>query len=60
MSSATSIHTLQKRPFRLDGNDKLSCSDDWYDGNPLTTHLLNAYTLLIPNGERFIIRSCRH
>ncbi len=22
--------------------------------------MLNAYTLLIPNGERFIIRSCRH
>ena len=60
MSSATSIHVLQKRPFRLDENEGLSGSHDWYDGNPLTTQLLNAYTLLIPNGERFIIRSCRH
>ncbi len=60
MSSTTSVHVLQKRPFRLDGTDGLSGSGDWYDGNPLTTQLFNAYTLLIPNGERFIIRSCRH
>src|SRR5438034_2301512 len=36
-----------------------STSGVWYDGKPLTTQLLNAYTLLIPSGERFIIRSCR-
>src|SRR5947208_9664312 len=63
MSSLTKVHTLQKRPFRVyanDRNDRCSTSADWYDGNPVATQLLNAYTLLIPSGERFIIRSCRH
>ena len=60
MNSESSPHALQKRLFELDGTDRLSCSDDWYDGNSLTTQLLSAYTLLIPHGERFIIRSCRH
>src|SRR6266566_357320 len=58
MSSANA-YVLQERPFRLDVNDGFSTSGVWYDGKPLTTQLLNAYTLLIPNGERFIIRSCR-
>ena len=57
MSSA-SAHTLQERPFQLDQNDVLSASGAWYDGQPLTTQLLNAYTVLIPEGERFIIRTC--
>ncbi len=53
------MHALQKRPFRLDTNEMFSTSGDWYGGNPLTTQLLNAYSVLVPGGERFIIRTCR-
>ena len=55
----SSSHTLQRRPFRLDAENHLSVSGEWFTGKPLATHFLNAYTLLIPEGERFIIRSCR-
>lgn len=55
----SSAHTLQKRPFRLDAQDGLFPGGAWFAGRPLATHFLNAYTLLIPEGERFIIRSCR-
>jgi len=55
----SSSHTLQRRPFRLDAENHLSVSGEWFAGKPLATHFLNAYTLLIPEGERFIIRSCR-
>ena len=48
---------LQKRAFRLDDNEDLSGSGIWYENDPWTTHLLNAYTLLIPSGERFIMRA---
>ena len=55
----SSPHTLPKRPFRLDAQDGLSPRGDWFAGMPLASQFLNAYTLLIPEGERFIIRSCR-
>ncbi len=57
--TGSSAHALQKRPFRLDGQDGLTARGAWFSGKPLATHFLNAYTLLIPEGERFIIRSCR-
>jgi len=31
----------------------------WANDDPFLSHWLNAYTLLIPDGERFIIRSCK-
>jgi glycine C-acetyltransferase len=51
--------TLRKRNFQLNQNEKLFDSGVWYEGNPFVTQLLNAYTLLIPEGERFIIRTCK-
>lgn len=54
-----SVAQLQKRAFRLDERKALSARDAWFDGKPLATQLLNAYSLLIPEGERFIIRTCR-
>ena len=57
--STTHAHVLQKRHFRLDEREGLRASGVWFEGRPLATQLLNAYTLLIPAGERFIIRSCR-
>lgn len=56
--TAASAHALQRRPFRLDENETLCASGAWYDGKPLSTQLLNAYTLLIPEGEQFVIRTC--
>ena len=56
--AAASAQSLQRRPFRLDENKTLRVSGTWYDGKPLSTQLLNAYTLLIPEGEHFVIRSC--
>src|SRR5689334_13008693 len=53
------VHCLQKRPFRLDGAETLSAHGSWYGGNPFTTQVLNAYTILVPGGERFIIRTSR-
>ena len=52
-------HGIQKRPFRLDGAETLSAHGAWYGGNPFATQLLNAYTILVPGGERFIIRTSR-
>ena len=49
---------LQKRSFRLDENAGYSASRTWFDGNTLATQLLNAYTILVPAGEHFIIRTC--
>lgn len=57
MTSA-SAHALQKRPFRIDEHEMLSASGAWYEGKPFVTQLLNAYTVLIPEGERFVIRTC--
>lgn len=56
---AANAHTLQTRAFRLDDRDALCAGSAWFDGKPLATQFLNAYTLLIPEGERFIIRTCR-
>jgi 8-amino-7-oxononanoate synthase len=58
MTPAT-VHGLQRRPFRLDGAETLSANGAWYGGNPFATQLLNAYTILVPGGERFIIRTSR-
>ena len=55
----SSANALEKRPFRLAAQDRLFPRGSWFAGQSLTTHFLNAYTLLIPEGERFIIRSCR-
>jgi len=31
----------------------------WFGNNPFRTHWLNAYTLIIPEGEKFILRTTR-
>lgn len=56
---APSAHTLQRRmtetgPFEDEWGD-----GEWFVGRPYATQLLNAYTLLVPGGEKFVIRSCR-
>jgi predicted metal-dependent hydrolase/protein-S-isoprenylcysteine O-methyltransferase Ste14 len=56
---AAAPHVLQRRRFRLDPREEFSARGAWFGGRPLATQLLNAYTLLVPEGERFIIRTCR-
>src|SRR5689334_4182528 len=51
--------TLEKRPFRFEETRDFSTAGVWYNGSPWLTQILNAYTFLIPGGERFIIRSCK-
>lgn len=58
MKAFTNTHTLQKRDFHLDEENMPSTKGVWFKNKPLITQLLNSYTLLIPNGEGFIIRTC--
>jgi len=58
MMNAASGHTLQKRTFQIERTCVPSAAGVWYEGRPFSTQLLNSYTLLIPNGENFIIRTC--
>ncbi len=50
---------LNKSGFGLEGAVEFDAASAWYGGRPMTTQLLNAYGALIPDGERFIIRTCR-
>lgn len=48
---------LERREVELAFDAELA--RHWCGGKPFKTHLLNAYTILIPDGEKFIIRTCR-
>lgn len=49
---------VQPRKFRFD--DVEAIPQYWFGGNPLITHIENTFSLLIPPGERFFIRSVKH
>lgn len=49
--------TLLKREITIRYDAPLTAH--WFNNDPFDTHFLNAYTLLIPDGEKFIIRSSR-
>lgn len=42
----------------IDLNFEGHIPNHWANGDPFITHWLNAYTVLIPDGEHFIIRTC--
>lgn len=48
---------LKKRKIDLEFSGDID--RHWLANKPFETHWLNAYTLLIPDGEKFIIRTCR-
>lgn len=48
---------LEKRKIELNFNEAID--RQWLKNKPFENHWLNAYVILIPDGERFIIRSCR-
>lgn len=58
MLNTANGHILQKRAFQIEQACMPSAAGIWYEDKPLSTQLLNSYTLLIPNGESFIIRTC--
>ena len=47
------------QPRRFEFRDLKSVPQYWFADNPLITHLENAFSILIPPGERFFIRSVR-
>lgn len=50
--------TIQPRVFEW--NDLESVPQYWFAANPINTHIENAFSILIPPGELFFIRSVRH
>lgn len=48
------------QPRRFEFEDLEAMPQYWFAGNPILTHLENTFSILIPPGERFFIRSVRH
>ena len=48
------------QPRRFEFQDLESVPQYWFANNPIVTHMENAFSILIPPGERFFIRSVRH
>jgi predicted metal-dependent hydrolase len=48
------------RPRRFEFQDLESVPQYWFADNPIVTHMENAFSILIPPGELFFIRSVRN
>jgi predicted metal-dependent hydrolase/protein-S-isoprenylcysteine O-methyltransferase Ste14 len=48
-----------RRSFRLAADADLAPRGSWVPGRPLLSQLLLAYALIVPEGESYILRSCR-
>ncbi len=48
------------QPRRFEFRDLEAVPQYWFAGNPIITHMENAFSILIPPGERFFIRSVRN
>jgi predicted metal-dependent hydrolase len=48
------------QPRKFEFQDLESVPQYWFAGNPIITHMENAFSILIPPGERFFIRSVRN
>lgn len=48
------------QPRRFEFADLEAMPQYWFAGNPVATHMENAFSILIPPGERFFIRSVRN
>jgi len=48
------------QPRRFEFHELDTVPRHWFAGNPLVTHFENAFSILIPPGERFFIRSVRY
>lgn len=47
------------QPRKFEFEDLESVPQYWFAGNPIITHMENAFSIMIPPGERFFIRSVR-
>ncbi len=48
------------QPRRFEWRELASVPQYWFAGSPLITHMENAFSILIPPGERFFIQSVRN
>ena len=48
------------QPRKFEWHDLESVPQYWFSENPIITHMENAFSILIPPGESFFIRSVRH
>jgi hypothetical protein len=48
------------QPRKFEFRDLDAVPQDWFAGNPIATHIENAFSLVIPPGERFFIRAVRN
>jgi len=53
------IENIAPRRFRIDYSDSHEISKHWVQNNGFLTHWMNAYTLTIPGGEDFNVRTIR-
>jgi len=51
---------VQIRPRRFEFRGLDEVPQYWFAGNPVSTHIENTFSILIPPGERFFIRAVRH
>jgi len=52
--------SIQTRKFDFDYDSLESVPKYWFANNPILTTIENTFSILIPAGERFFIRSVRH
>jgi predicted metal-dependent hydrolase len=50
-------HSVRPRPLRFTFSARIN--KHWFGNSPFKTHWLNSYTLIIPEGEKFILRSTK-
>lgn len=58
--AATSSHGAFIQPRRFEFANLAAVPEFWFADNPIVTYIENAFSILIPPGERFFIRSVRH
>ena len=59
MSESTS-RSRSLAPRRLEFDSHAEIRKHWFEDDAFRTHMLNAYTLLVPEGEKFIHRNVEH
>ncbi len=58
--AATSSRGAYIQPRKFEFRDLESVPQYWFAENPIVSHIENAFSILIPPGERFFIRAVRH
>lgn len=56
----TTIERARPIPVRAPRFDYSEAPEDWLDGDPVASRVVDALSLVFPEGERFFIRSVKH